>query len=81
MANPYAIPFLKIVLEDRNQVAMVRHEAAEALGAIGGDEGLIKFLEGFEKDTAEIVEVRETCELAVEKIRFDNAKLENKSTG
>src|SRR5437868_668945 len=33
--NLEAVPFLRVVLEDRSEDAMCRHEAAEALGALG----------------------------------------------
>src|SRR5690348_10718900 len=35
MQRPHAIPILSFVLENLQQEAIVRHEAAEALGAIG----------------------------------------------
>lgn len=63
-----AISQLTNVLEDMNQQPMVRHEAAEALGAIG-DERSIPVLARFEEtDPLEIV--RQTCELARERIEW-----------
>lgn len=63
-----AIKHLTSVLEDMEQQPMVRHEAAEALGAIG-DEQSIPILVRFEKsDPLEIV--RQTCELAIERIEW-----------
>jgi len=50
---------------------MVRHEAAEALGAIGSLESLV-ILEEYLKDESEVVS--QTCELAIEKIKYDNRK-------
>jgi HEAT repeat protein len=50
---------------------MVRHEAAEALGAIGSPEA-IPILEQYAKDSRP--EVRETCEIALDRIRFFNSK-------
>lgn len=38
MQNPYSVDALIKVLEDTNQAAIVRHEAAEALGNIGTEE-------------------------------------------
>lgn len=67
MQDEYAIPFLIRVLEDRKQEPMVRHEAGEALGAIGSPE-VVGVLEKYLKD--EQVEVAETCELALERIRW-----------
>lgn len=63
-----AIQPLTDVLEDLNQQAMVRHEAAEALGAIG-DERSLSVLTRFEKDDPLEI-VRQTCELAIERIEW-----------
>ncbi|KAJ8880773.1 hypothetical protein PR048_017244 [Dryococelus australis] len=67
MQDKSAIPILKSVLDDRNQEPMVRHEAAEALGAIASPE-LQEFLETFLDDP--VVEVSETCQLAVERLKW-----------
>ncbi|KAI8089159.1 armadillo-type protein [Halteromyces radiatus] len=67
--NPYANKALIQVLEDSQEHEMVRHEAAEALGAIGSIES-IDILEKYLKDPS--VAVAETCELAIDKIRYDN---------
>ncbi|KAI9355948.1 armadillo-type protein [Zopfochytrium polystomum] len=86
MKNPHAIPVLVAVLCDRSEVPMVRHEAAEALGAIG-DPACLPVLEVFAAkeataaaaaDSGEQVPevVRETCELAVAKIRHEMAEAE-----
>jgi len=67
-----AVPFLRAVLEDKDEDSMCRHEAAEALGAIGdmGSVGLLKEL----RDSKEEVEVvRETCEIAVARIEWENS--------
>lgn len=62
------------VLEDKKQEPMVRHEAAEALGAIGSPE-VLELLEKYKQDPT--VEVAETCELALERIKWlqSNEKL------
>ncbi|SPO19981.1 related to LIA1 - deoxyhypusine hydroxylase [Ustilago trichophora] len=65
-----ALPTLKRVLEDLAQDAMVRHEAAEAMGAIS-DPSVLPVLEQYRNDSD--VSVRETCELAISKITFDNS--------
>ncbi|KAG8812681.1 deoxyhypusine hydroxylase [Serendipita sp. 399] len=49
---------------------MVRHEAAEAIGAISQLESL-PLLEEFMNREGECREVKETCEIAVDKIRWD----------
>ena len=67
MQDEYAIPMLIKVLEDVRQEAMVRHEAAEALGAIGSP-SVMTTLERYMKDPC--IEVAETCELAISRIRW-----------
>lgn len=68
----YAIDPLIHVLEDQNQQAMVRHEAAEALGAIGNKRAL-DILKAYEQnDPSEVV--RQTCELAVARIEWENSE-------
>ncbi|KAF9608123.1 hypothetical protein IFM89_006050 [Coptis chinensis] len=66
MQDAEAVPALEKVLQDLSLHPIVRHEAAEALGAIGL-EGNIPLLEKtLVSDPAQ--EVRETCELALERI-------------
>jgi len=67
MQNPMAIPYLEKTLRDVSENSMVRHEAGEALGAIGLAES-IPILEEFAKDSTP--EVSETCQLALDRIRF-----------
>ncbi|KAJ8985044.1 hypothetical protein NQ317_016955 [Molorchus minor] len=62
---------LKEVLQDLNQEAIVRHEAAEALGAIGSRQS-VELLEKYKSDKA--VEVAQTCELALERINWLHRK-------
>ncbi|KAF8476011.1 deoxyhypusine hydroxylase [Kalaharituber pfeilii] len=65
--NHHAATYLQSVLCNLNEDPMVRHEAAEALGALGHVDSLPllrKFL-GDEKP-----EVRETCEIAIERIEW-----------
>ncbi|GAA5817352.1 hypothetical protein MFLAVUS_010896 [Mucor flavus] len=69
IGNPRANPTLEKVLEDLSEHEMVRHEAAEALGAIGCLESL-PILEKFLKDENE--SVVDTCELAIDKIKYEN---------
>lgn len=65
-----AVPYLKPVLEDAKQDAMCRHEAAEALGALG-DEGSVELLKGLRDDAKTPEVVRETCDIAVERILWE----------
>ncbi|GAA5959782.1 hypothetical protein JCM8115_004855 [Rhodotorula mucilaginosa] len=70
LKDPRALPILTKVLEDDKEHIMVRHEAAEAMGAIGSDDALPVLRKYLKHDNAAI---RETCEIAVDKIVFDNS--------
>ena len=50
---------------------MCRHEAAEALGALGDVESL-GALRGFRDHAGEVEVVRETCEVAVGRIEWEH---------
>lgn len=67
MQDRHAIPYLIDVLGDINQEPMVRHEAGEALGAIGSPE-VLEILEKYANDP--VPEVAETCQLAVNRINW-----------
>lgn len=67
MKDPTAISILTNVLEDLSQEPMVRHEAGEALGAIG-ELSVIPLLEKYREDP--IPEVAETCELALDRLKW-----------
>lgn len=74
-----AVPFLRRVLEDLEEDPMCRHEAAEALGALG-DEGSLEILRRMRDHAGEREVVRETCEIAVERIEWEHSekgRLEN----
>lgn len=51
---------------------MCRHEAAEALGALGDWESL-GLLRGLRDEAGEAEVVRETCEIAVGRIEWDHS--------
>lgn len=68
----YAAPYLREVLENDNQQCMVRHEAAEALGALGDKESLPLLEKYFKEDP--LLEIRQTCELAIERIHWENSE-------
>lgn len=74
MGDSAAIPILTTVLKTTDEDPMVRHEAGEALGAIG-DEVALEVLEVHLKDP--VIEVAETCELAVERLRWLKTQREN----
>uniref|UniRef100_M4BUQ3 Deoxyhypusine hydroxylase n=1 Tax=Hyaloperonospora arabidopsidis (strain Emoy2) TaxID=559515 RepID=M4BUQ3_HYAAE len=63
MENPVVVPALKEVLLDETQHRMVRHEAAEALGAIGTIE-CEEILTEHLKDNVPVV--RESCAVALD---------------
>jgi hypothetical protein len=65
--TPRAITALAAKLADEAEHSMVRHEAAEALGAIATPECLL-LLEQYALDKCR--EVAETCQLAVGRIRY-----------
>ncbi|XP_004633006.1 deoxyhypusine hydroxylase [Octodon degus] len=67
MQDPRAIPVLVGVLQDTRQEPMVRHEAGEALGAIGNPE-VLELLKQYSADP--VVEVAETCQLAVQRLEW-----------
>jgi len=67
MADPIAISELITILEDKSQHPMVRHEAGEALAAIG-DSTVLPKLESFVCDQS--AEVSETCQIGVDRIKW-----------
>ncbi|XP_076578849.1 deoxyhypusine hydroxylase [Chaetodon auriga] len=67
MQDRRAIPTLTAVLKDTQQEPMVRHEAGEALGAIG-DPVVLDLLKEYSEDP--IIEVAETCQLAVHRLEW-----------
>ncbi|KAK3353493.1 armadillo-type protein [Lasiosphaeria hispida] len=71
--NSAAIPHLTAVLEDLDEDPMCRHEAAEALGALG-DAKSLEVLNRFRDRTEEEVVVKETCEIAIDRIEWENSE-------
>ena len=67
--KPEAVRYLEACVEDRAEDDMCRHEAAEALGALGFD-GSLGLLKARRDDKEEVQVVRETAELAVERIEW-----------
>ncbi|XP_063146809.1 deoxyhypusine hydroxylase [Candoia aspera] len=67
MQDERAIPVLIDVLQNTSQEPMVRHEAGEALGAIGNPK-VLDILKQFSEDP--VVEVAETCQLAVKRLEW-----------
>jgi len=75
MQDEAAIPILTAVLKDTTQAPIVRHEAGEALGAIGKKESLA-VLEEYCSDPC--VELAETCQLAVQRIQWLHSEAADK---
>ena len=65
--DPAAITTLTNILKNESEHPMVRHEAGEALGAIGKEECLVPLRE-HENDAC--LEVAQTCQLALQRIDF-----------
>jgi deoxyhypusine monooxygenase len=76
--NETAVPPLTKALEDVKEDPMCRHEAAEALGALG-DKGSLPLLERLRDLEGEETVVRETCEIAVERILWEHDALRRKA--
>ncbi|KAL6753375.1 deoxyhypusine hydroxylase [Haematococcus lacustris] len=62
-----AVDTLTALLRDTSQHPMVRHEAGEALGAIGTQECLIPLRE---HQLDAVLEVAETCQMALQRIEY-----------
>ncbi len=71
MQDSAAVPHLIDRLADENEDVMVRHEAAEALGAIG-ERTALATLEKFVDDDA--VVVAESCEVALDLLEYVSSK-------
>ena len=74
--NPAAIKHLRAALKDENQDAICRHEAAEALGALG-DKQSLPLLEALRDGEGVPAVVRETCEIAVDRLRWEQSGKKN----
>lgn len=71
--NDAAVKPLRDVLSDLKEDPMCRHEAAEALGALG-DVDSLELLRHFRDRKGEEVVVTETCEIAIDRIEWENSK-------
>ncbi|KAI5866639.1 deoxyhypusine hydroxylase [Durotheca rogersii] len=72
-ANLAAVPYLRKVLADLQEDPMCRHEAAEALGALG-DAGNLDILRKFRDREGEDIVIKETCEIAIDRIEWENSE-------
>ncbi|KAG6010098.1 deoxyhypusine hydroxylase [Claviceps maximensis] len=71
--NEAAVKPLRDVLSNVTEDPMCRHEAAEALGALGNVESL-DLLKYFRDREGEEVVVTETCEIAIDRIKWENSQ-------
>ena len=71
MQDAHAVPYLIERLEDMEEDLMVRHEAAEALGAIG-DRVAMTTLERFVSDPEPVIS--ESCEVAIDLLEYVASK-------
>lgn len=71
--NTDALPFLLKVLKDTQEDAMCRHEAAEALGALGYESSL-EVLKELRDNKDECDVIRETCDIAVDRILWEQSE-------
>lgn len=69
LSHPASIPSLIATLSDRKEESMVRHEAAEALGSLGDEEGVEDVLRGFLDDEEQVV--RDSVVVALDMAEFE----------
>lgn len=78
MQDPRSIHYLITAIKDESQHPMVRHEAGEALGAIDKpSEQILELLKIYSKH--HVRELSETCELALDRLKFYNQSNAHKS--
>eukprot|EP00592_Proboscia_alata_P016060 CAMPEP_0194395540 /NCGR_PEP_ID=MMETSP0174-20130528/124480_1 /TAXON_ID=216777 /ORGANISM="Proboscia alata, Strain PI-D3" /LENGTH=386 /DNA_ID=CAMNT_0039191487 /DNA_START=95 /DNA_END=1252 /DNA_ORIENTATION=+ len=75
LREPRCCPYLEQTLDNTNDDVMVRHECAEALGAIADPASLVR-LEYHANEDAR-VEISETCRIAVDFLRWTLGEGEN----
>lgn len=71
LQDPCSVPFLAESLKDTSENEMVRHECAEALGAIATDE-CTSLLTEYLKDPKRVV--KESCEVALDMCEYENSE-------
>lgn len=71
LCHPAAIPCLTECLSDLKEVGMVRHEAAEALGSLGDEEGVEDTLKKFLNDPEQVV--RDSVIVALDMAEFEKS--------
>ena len=71
LSHPASIPSLIKTLGDKKENPMVRHEAAEALGSLGDEEGVEDVLKRFVTDDVQVV--RESVIVALDMAEFEKS--------
>jgi len=69
LCHPASIRSLVATLSDKHEVGMVRHEAAEALGSLGAEEGVEETLKMFLNDPEQVV--RESVIVALDMAEYE----------
>ena len=72
LSHPASIPALTAALSNVNEASMVRHEAAEALGSLGEEEGVEDILKRFLKDEETVV--RESVIVALDMVEYEKGE-------
>ena len=71
LSHPASIPSLIETLSNSKEASMVRHEAAEALGSLGDEEGVEDVLKRFIDDPEQVV--RESILVALDMAEFEKS--------
>jgi len=75
LSHPASIPSLTESLSNTKEASMVRHEAAEALGSLGDEEGVEETLRKFLNDPEQVV--RDSVIVALDMAEFEkNGEME-----
>jgi len=69
LSHPASIPALTAALSNVEEASMVRHEAAEALGSLGEEDGVEDILKGFLDDKEQVV--RDSVIVALDMAEFE----------
>lgn len=69
LSHPASIPSLVATLSNSKEESMVRHEAAEALGSLGDEEGVEDILRGFLDDPEQVV--KDSVVVALDMAEFE----------
>lgn len=69
LSHPASIPSLTATLSNTGEASMVRHEAAEALGSLGDEEGVEDTLRKFLDDPEQVV--RDSVIVALDMAEFE----------